>query len=152
MRRVAVGILFVWAYFVDSTLADSFFFPNNTFGPSAEFTAGVSPSCQNAILANVSCDSNLITLISSDFYGNLANDTLQAELCTPACSQSLTAYRSSVVLACASDPLPFPGLPASYFGDVADATYTLMCLRDSATGTFCTGEDPSYISDSIVKG
>ena len=33
---------------------------------------------------------------------------------------------------------PFDGLPATYFGDVAYATYNLTCLKDTTSGDYCT--------------
>lgn len=63
---------------------------------------------------------------------------MQDALCDPRCGVSLANYHSDVSSACASDVQPFDGLPATYFGDVAAATYNLTCLTDSSTGEYCT--------------
>ncbi|ESK89423.1 hypothetical protein Moror_16166 [Moniliophthora roreri MCA 2997] len=115
---------------------DSFFFTNNTLGPTANPL--LSEGCKNAMLASISCDPNVIDIMTSDYYGSLGNQTIQDNLCNPSCGQALESYRSSVASACASDLQPFDGLPATYFGDAAEAAWKTFCLRDSFTGQYCT--------------
>ncbi|EEB90340.1 hypothetical protein MPER_11465 [Moniliophthora perniciosa FA553] len=76
--------------------------------------------------------------MTSDYYGSLGNRTIQDNLCNPSCGQALESYRSSVASACASSPQPFDGLPATYFGDAAEAAWKTFCLQDSFTGQYCT--------------
>jgi hypothetical protein len=116
--------------------ADSYFFTNNTLGPNAN---QVSTGCSQALLASINCAQDFIDMAQSDYYGPMNNLTLQNSICTSECGTALDAYRSSVAAACASDPQPFPGLPANYFGDVIHSTYSLFCMKDNSTGQYCTG-------------
>lgn len=131
-----VVFLFLAPYFTATVTGQGFsFFPNNTLGPDA---ANVSSSCAAAIMDVVQCEGYLLTLITDDYYGPFGNQTLQDQLCDPACGISLAQYQSTVASACALDPQPYQGLPATYFGDVAYATYNLTCLQDTASSQYCT--------------
>ncbi|KAA8896313.1 hypothetical protein FN846DRAFT_965309 [Sphaerosporella brunnea] len=131
--------IFVGVELFRSAAADSFFFPNRTdlsdLGPDV---ANVSSGCVDAMLGAVNCDSTLITFMRTDYYAPIGNSTLQEVLCAPACGTSLSSYIANVSTACANDPQPYPGLPATHFGEWAYSTYNLTCLEDQNTGQYCT--------------
>ena len=78
--------------------------------------------------------------MTSDFYGTVGNDTDQDSFCNPNCGTSLSSYRSSVAAACANDPQPFDGIPATYWADSASSAWNSLCLKNPSTGQYCTGE------------
>ncbi|TFK69174.1 hypothetical protein BDN72DRAFT_840792 [Pluteus cervinus] len=53
-------------------------------------------------------------------------------------------------MACASDPQPFTGIPATYFGDVVHSAYDLFCMKDNSTGQYCTDYFASIFGDSTT--
>ena len=89
--------------------------------------------------ASLNCDPYLTFVMTSDYWGSLHDDASQDQFCNATCSQELTSYISSVTAACANDPQPLPGYPATYWGESAMAAWTQMCLKDSDTGQYCSG-------------
>jgi hypothetical protein len=115
------------------------FYLNNTLTVSG----GVSNGCLNALNATIQCDAYLVSLATADDYTTLNNDTVQKSVCDPQCGTELSKYQSTVKSACAQDPMPWPDIPATYFGDFVWAYYNGSCLRDPATGAWCK----DYISN-----
>jgi hypothetical protein len=138
MTRPLFGVaLFAVAHFTNSVVADSYFFPNTDgLDPQAKH---VSPGCEAAMKAPLNCDPYLKIFTKKNCYEPLNNTALQQSVCKPECGTALAAYHTSVAKACASDPQPFPGLSATYYGDNAYAIYNLTCLTDTRTGDYCTG-------------
>jgi len=130
-------ILLSLTFFVSSISADSYFF--NFTGGLGPDVAPISAACNDALVAAIDCDLFLTFAMSDSYYGPLNNQTLQDGLCKASCGTALTAYTNNVTTACKNDPQPFPGLPATYWGDQAKAVYDLFCLKDAATGQYCTG-------------
>lgn len=112
----------------------------NLFPDGTHSTATLSQGCNTALNATITCDSYLQQLVSNDYYGSLNNATLQGSVCSAACGTSLSLYHRSVTTACASDPQPWPGVPAVWAGDAIWAMYNRTCLKDPATGRYCIGE------------
>jgi len=113
----------------------SYFFSNGTFYPSTT----LSTKCSNAILGTVNCLDDLLTYTYADTFYPLGNATYQKQLCSSTCSSSLAAYVENVTTACANDPQPFDGLPATYYGNWAWSTWNVTCLQDAQTGQYCIG-------------
>ncbi|KAH8731852.1 hypothetical protein GQ44DRAFT_735576 [Phaeosphaeriaceae sp. PMI808] len=132
-------------------VAESYFF--NFTGGLGPDVAPISTACNDALVAAIDCDLFLTFAMSDSYYGPLNNQTLQDGLCRASCGTALTAYTSKVTTACKSDPQPFPGLPATYWGEQAKAVYDLFCLKDAATGKYCTGTPTKAqtCSDCVVK-
>ncbi|KAF8537777.1 hypothetical protein BDD12DRAFT_780083 [Trichophaea hybrida] len=149
MARPLFGAaLLAVAHFANSVAADSYFFPNtNGLGPQAK---QVSPGCQAAIKAPLDCDPYLKTLVKKNCYEPLNNNALEQSVCKPDCGTQLAAYHADVAKACASDSSPFPGLPATYYGDSAYAIYNLTCLTDTRTGDYCTETVGKYLAGGNV--
>ncbi|KZF20250.1 carbohydrate-binding module family 50 protein [Xylona heveae TC161] len=114
--------------------AYSFFFNNTDFSTQI---ANISSGCATALQAPLDCDPYLTYVMTSNFYGSLGNDTLQAQFCNATCSNELTSYRTSVASSCAKDPQPVPGYPATYWADSAISAFNHMCMKDQSTGAFC---------------
>lgn len=117
--------------------AESYFF--NFTGGLGPDVAPISAACNDALIAAIDCDLFLTFAMSDSYYGPLNNQTLQDGLCRTSCGNALTSYTSKVTTACKNDPQPFPGLPATYWGEQAKAVYDLFCLKDGSTGKYCTG-------------
>lgn len=115
------------------------FYPNNTLTVSG----GVSTACLDALNATIQCDPYLVSLATADDYTTLNNDTVQKSVCDPKCGSELSRYQSFVKSACKDDPMPWPDIPAVYFGDFVWAYYNGSCLSDPATGVWCK----DYISN-----
>ncbi|KAF7507847.1 hypothetical protein GJ744_010011 [Endocarpon pusillum] len=79
----------------------------------------------------------------ADVYLTLQNASLQQSICDPRCGTELSEHRSSVASACASDPMPWQGIPATYLPDLVWAYYNSICLKDPSTGRWCV----DYVSD-----
>jgi hypothetical protein len=91
--------------------------------------------------APLGCDPSLRQVMTEDFWGSMGggNQTIQDHFCNATCGNDLATYRSTVKQACAGDPEPLPGYPATYWGDSASAAWNQVCLRDSQTGAYCVG-------------
>ncbi|KAK1751404.1 hypothetical protein QBC47DRAFT_434461 [Echria macrotheca] len=120
---------------VGQVAADSYFWPNNTFSPDNQLSAG----CQGALLADVACDPYLLQLTNTDSYGSLngTGNNYYTTVCTAACKTALTNYIANVSSHCSADPQPFNGYPATWQGTAVFASYNMTCLKDSSTGQFC---------------
>ena len=112
--------------------------------------ANISTSCATAMQASLDCDPYLTYVMTSDYWGSLHDDASQEEFCNVTCSQELRSYISSVTAACANDPQPLPGYPATYWGESALAAWTQMCLKDNSTGQYCSG-NPGTTSEQSLK-
>ena len=128
----------LWSLNIDYALSDLVLFPNDTLSSSTAMT--LTEGCITAMEASVSCDPYLQSLANQDYYGSMDNSSLQTSLCDPACGSALSSYHSSVISSCVSDPQPWPGIPASWYGDVLWTTYNQTCLKDSKSGLYCNGE------------
>ncbi len=113
-------------------------FPNDTL--TASTTATLSTGCITAMEAPLACDPYIQVLASQDYYGSMDNASLQNSLCEQDCGRSLSKYHSSVASACHSDPQPWSGIPATWYGDLVWASYNQTCLKDSKTGQYCNGK------------
>lgn len=113
----------------------SYFFGNGTFYPSTT----ISTACSSAILGEVSCLDDLLTYTYADAFYPLGNTTYQQQLCNAGCGSSLAEYVENVTSACAGQPEPFDGLPATYYGNWAWSTWNLTCLQDAKSGNYCIG-------------
>ena len=142
----------LWSLNLDFALSDLVLFPNDTLIISTAVT--LSQGCITAMEALLSCDPYLQSLANQDYYGSMDNSSLQISLCDPACGSTLSSYHSSVISSCISDPQPWPGIPASWYGDTLWATYSQTCLKDSKSGLYCNGQlvsSPLPKSESIAK-
>ncbi|QIW94574.1 hypothetical protein AMS68_000092 [Peltaster fructicola] len=115
---------------------DSFFF--NGTDLQGRILSAVSSGCIQAMEAPLDCDQYLTYVMTSDYWGSIGNETFQKSFCRDSCGTGLSKYVSSVQSACANDPQPFPGYPAAYWGESAQAAWTQMCLKDSSTGQYCS--------------
>ena len=103
-------------------------------------TTTISTGCANAMKANIACDPELVDFATSGYYGALGNTSIQASFCASTCATSLASYHNSVASACAKDPQPWGGLPATWVGDSLWAYQNRTCLKNPSTGAYCTGE------------
>ena len=105
--------------------------------------------------APLACDPSLRQVMTEDFWGSMGggNQTIQNQFCDASCGNDLATYRSTVKQACAGDPEPLPGFPATYWGDSASAAWNQICLKDSQTGAYCVGmlAHLSYSTISLTK-
>lgn len=100
---------------------------------------GLTTPCINAINASINCDSAILPYAFLDYYGPL-NSTVQSSICESACGTSLVSYRKNVLSTCSSLPQIQQGYPVTYLGDLVWNYYNLTCLKDPATGEWCTGK------------
>lgn len=133
-----VSIVLIWILNLNFVLSELVLFPNDTLTTST--SVNLTPGCINAMESSLSCDPYLQSLANQDYYGSMDNSSLQTSLCDPACGRALSSYHSSVISSCISDPQPWPGIPASWYGDVLWTTYNQTCLKDRKTGLYCNGE------------
>lgn len=68
------------------------------------------------------------------------NVTVMDVLCRKECPIALASYRKNVESACSRDPQPREGFPSTYWVDSVSSVQAQMCLKDSKTGVYCTGE------------
>ncbi|KAF2730321.1 hypothetical protein EJ04DRAFT_473926 [Polyplosphaeria fusca] len=117
--------------------SQSYFF-NDTqgLGPDA---APLSQGCSDALNASIpECHGYFLWIMQSGWYGSLNNVTYQDILCNQTCGTAFNNYRAKVTSACAKDPQPLPGIPATYWVDSALSAFKSLCLKDSSTGQYCT--------------
>ena len=145
MATVMWNVL-LWNLHLHFALSDLLLFPNDTLVTST--AVNLSQGCVTAMEASLSCDPYLQSLANQDYYGSMDNSSLQSSLCDPACGSTLSSYHSSVISSCISDPQPWPGVPASWYGDVIWAAYNQTCLKDSNSGLYCNGEPVSSASQN----
>ncbi|TFK33710.1 hypothetical protein BDQ12DRAFT_670041 [Crucibulum laeve] len=117
--------------FIHQVQAQFKLFPNSTHS-----TANLSQGCITVLNATINCDSYIQQLVLNDYYGSLSNVTLQDSVCSAACSMSLGSYHNGAVTACASNPQPWPGVPAVWAGNAIWALYNRTCLKDPTTEAY----------------
>ncbi|ERF73915.1 hypothetical protein EPUS_05338 [Endocarpon pusillum Z07020] len=102
--------------------------------------------------ASLACDPSLRQVMTEDFWGSMGggNQTIQDQFCDTRCGNDLETYRSTVKQACAGDPQPLPGYPATYWGDSASAAWNQICLKDSQTGAYCVDVLTTFFSGSTT--
>ena len=127
----------LWAFFLRLVLSDLLLYPNDTLTTSTTVT--LSQLCVTAMEASLSCDPYLQLLANQDYYGSMEDSSLQSSLCNPACGSALSSYHASVTSACRSDPQPWQGLPAGWYGDMLWAAYNQTCLKDKTSEFYCNG-------------
>ncbi|KAK5652943.1 hypothetical protein OQA88_9422 [Cercophora sp. LCS_1] len=114
----------------------SFFFFTNQ---SSTLFPGISAACNQALTAPVwECPRELLNLVGGEHYYTVQNETVMDVLCRSECPTALVSYRSDVVTACANDKQPRDGYPATYWVDAVSSVQKQTCLKDSATGEYCT--------------
>lgn len=118
---------------------DSYFFPNGTFNPDTN----VSTTCASALQAPIDCLTDVMTIATTDTFFPYSNNTYKDTLCNKNCGSALKTYVRRVQGACANDPQPFTGLPATYYGNFAWASWNLTCLQDPTSGKYCIGIGPN---------
>ncbi|KAL4904227.1 hypothetical protein BDW74DRAFT_155322 [Aspergillus multicolor] len=112
-----------------------FFFINQT----ETLFSGISAQCNLALSVSIpECPQELLNLLGSSQFYTVQNETMMDILCREACPPALDTYRSSVQEACANDPQPRAGYPATYWVDAVSSVQTQMCLKDSTAGQYCT--------------
>ena len=87
----------------------------------------------------------------SQFY-TVQNETIMDILCREPCPPAFETYRSNVEAACANDPQPRDGYPATYWVDAVSAVRSQMCLKDSASGRYCTEFLETALGDASDPG
>lgn len=127
----------LWAFFLRLVLSDLLLYPNDTLTTSTTVT--LSQLCVAAMEASLSCDPYLQLLANQDYYGSMEDSSLQTSICNPACGSALSSYHASVTSACRSDPQPWQGLPAEWYGDMLWAAYNQTCLMDRTSDFYCNG-------------
>lgn len=145
MARILSNSL-LWAFFFRLVLSDLLLYANDTLTTSTTVT--LSRLCVTAMEASLPCDPYLQLLANQDYYGSMEDSNLQSSLCDPACGSTLSSYHASVISACKSDPQPWQGLPAGWYGDMLWAAYNQTCLKDNTSGLYCNGGLASQTSFS----
>ncbi|KAL1961764.1 hypothetical protein VTN77DRAFT_1090 [Rasamsonia byssochlamydoides] len=93
---------------------------------------------RNALTATIAtCDESFIQYPVWDYGGPFENATARDLFCSSDCTDSLASYSSSVAAACANDPDPWDGIPASFWGDCLAAYQERICLRDLNSTDYC---------------
>ncbi|CAN9150812.1 unnamed protein product [Alternaria alternata] len=112
-----------------------FFFLNQT----ATLFDGVSAQCNTALSSPIpECPQELLTLLGGSQFYTVQNETMMDILCRKECPPAFETYRSNVEEACANDPQPRAGYPSTYWVDAVSSVQAQMCLKDSASGEYCT--------------
>ncbi|KAL3433375.1 hypothetical protein BDV09DRAFT_186749 [Aspergillus tetrazonus] len=112
-----------------------FFFINQT----ETLFSGVSAQCNLALSVPIpECPQELLNLLGGSEFYTVQNETIMDILCREPCPPALETYRQNVEEACTNDPQPRAGYPATYWVDAVSSVQRQMCLKDSATGTYCT--------------
>jgi hypothetical protein len=102
--------------------------------------ATISAGCTSALNKALACDPYWIELTSADLYTPLGSNSTQDTLCSNACRTSLATYHNAVASACAHDPNPWSGIPATWASDAIWSTFNRTCLKDPVSNIYCTGE------------
>ncbi|KAJ7228438.1 LysM domain protein [Mycena pura] len=100
--------------------------------------AVLSAGCTSALNGAIACDPYWIELTSADLYTPLGSNSTQDSLCSSACGTSLASYHNTVAIACANDPNPWSGIPATWASDAIWATFNRTCLKDPSSNIYCT--------------
>lgn len=124
------------AFVLESTQAQLILY-NSTAAINTTVTLSV--GCENAMMANIKCPSNLFNVAG---VGDLVatDNTTVPQICATGCTSSLTSYHNNIVTACAKDPYPWTGTPATWPGDVMWAFANRTCLMNTTTGKYCVDE------------
>ncbi|KAJ7207185.1 LysM domain protein [Mycena pura] len=107
----------------------------------------LSAACTTALNAPLACDPYWLTLTSADLYVPLQSNSTQDALCSATCGASFASYHDNVFKACANDPNPWTGIPATWASDAIWSTYNRTCLKDPTTNAYCTDYIASISSE-----
>ncbi|KAJ1323424.1 peptidoglycan DL-endopeptidase LytF [Microdochium nivale] len=130
--QTALAVLLPVALAADKSF---FFFANQ----SDSMFAGISSQCNLALSQPIpECPQELLNLLGSSEFYTLQNTTIMNILCRQPCAPALSNYRTTVLSACANDPQPRAGFPATYWVDAVTSVRTQACLKDTASGKYCT--------------
>jgi hypothetical protein len=121
--------------------AQSTFFPE---GFSSDST--VSIACSTALSATFACTDYFLFKVNDDDQGPFDNYTAVDQFCSSTCGTALSSYINQVTTACQNDPQPWEGIPAVYPGARLQDYRTRTCLKDSASGEYCSGEITDFTS------
>lgn len=100
----------------------------------------MSAQCNTALSSPIpECPQELLTLLGGSQFYTVQNETMMDILCRKECPPAFEPYRANVEEACANDPQPRAGYPSTYWVDAASSVQAQMCLKDSASGEYCTG-------------
>ncbi|KAI0536382.1 hypothetical protein GGR58DRAFT_396692 [Xylaria digitata] len=136
MNQCILWLLFSVIWHCSLALDPSFFFLANQ---SESLFGGISSSCNLALSAPVdACPRELLNYLGKGEFYTLANETVMDVLCRGECPAALASYQSEVITACANDPQPKPGYPATHWVDAVRSVQVQLCLKDSDTGEYCT--------------
>ncbi|RYP37881.1 hypothetical protein DL767_002753 [Monosporascus sp. MG133] len=112
-----------------------FFFTNQT----DTLFDGISAQCSLALSSPIpECPQELLNLLGGSQFYTVQNETIMDILCREPCPPAFETYRANVGEACANDPQPRDGYPATYWVDAVSSVRSQMCLKDSASGRYCT--------------
>ncbi|RYP60326.1 hypothetical protein DL769_008158 [Monosporascus sp. CRB-8-3] len=112
-----------------------FFFTNQT----ETLFNGISAQCNLALSSPIpECPQELLNLLGGNQFYTVENGTIMDILCREPCPPAFETYRANVEEACADDPQPRDGYPATYWVDAVSSVRSQMCLKDSASGRYCT--------------
>ncbi|KAI9036896.1 uncharacterized protein KD926_001211 [Aspergillus affinis] len=104
-----------------------FFVLNNDFIQRTSTPAvygWLSADCEDAMTTPISCSAYFRTSVDE----NRSNDLMDlSSICTRTCHRSLAHYHESVVWACRNDMDPWPGVPATAYGDSIWINYKYAC-------------------------
>ncbi|QUC19096.1 uncharacterized protein UV8b_03337 [Ustilaginoidea virens] len=114
--------------------------------------SNITPGCNLALTAELpACPREFLQLLSNGAYYSLEGQEYMDVLCNSDCAPQLAAYRQKVLTACAGDPQPRPGFPATYWVDAVTSVRELMCLKDSATGKYCADVLEAAFQDNATS-
>ncbi|KAJ8105711.1 hypothetical protein OPT61_g10015 [Boeremia exigua] len=100
---------------------------------------GVSAQCNTALSSPIpECPQDLLTMLGGSQFYTVQNETMMDILCRKECPPAFETYRANVEEACANDPQPRAGYPSTYWVDAVSSVQAQMCLKDSASGEYCT--------------
>jgi hypothetical protein len=121
--------------FISSAMAQLSLYSSGIFNDSV-----ISAGCTSALKGVLACDPYWVELTSADLYTSLGDNSTQDALCSSACKTSLATYHNTVASACAHDPNPWSGIPATWASDAIWSTFNRTCLKDPSSNIYCTGE------------
>ncbi|KAE9375150.1 carbohydrate-binding module family 50 protein [Stipitochalara longipes BDJ] len=136
-----------WALFVAVVRAQLILYNSSA---AINSTQALSTACTNAMIANISCPIELLTFAG---VGNLvASDNVTVpQICSSSCTKSLASYHKNISTACAHDPAPWPGIPATWPGDIMWAYANRTCLTNATTGKYCVDEVLSWWNTTTIN-
>ncbi|RYP77182.1 hypothetical protein DL770_007102 [Monosporascus sp. CRB-9-2] len=96
-----------------------FFFTNQT----DTLFDGISAQCNLALSSPIpECPQELLNLLGGSQFYTVQNKTIMDILCREPCPPAFETYRANVGEACANDPQPRDGYPATYWVDAVSST------------------------------